>query len=88
MQNALKDQGAGMRAQEAAGTLNTRLSTVKGGPDAWLSNLRKAAYMGTIGNPYSAVLNLVTLLAPLSTLARRILLALSDMFAARHYYDG
>ena len=59
MQNALKDQGAGMRAQEAAGdTLNTLIVYGQRGPDAWISNLRKAAYMGTIGNPYSAVLNL------------------------------
>lgn len=28
------------------------------GPSAIISNFRKAAYMGTIGNPYSAVLNL------------------------------
>lgn len=27
------------------------------GPNKWVSNFRKAAYMGTIGNPYSAVLN-------------------------------
>lgn len=26
-------------------------------PDNWLANMRKAAYMGTIGNPYSAFLN-------------------------------
>lgn len=59
MREVIKAQGGGTQAQEAAGdTLNTLIVYGQRGPDAWLSNLRKAAYMGTIGNPYSAVLNL------------------------------
>ena len=59
MREAIKDQGGGLQAQEAAGdTLNTLIVYGQRGPEAWISNLRKAAYMGTIGNPYSAVLNL------------------------------
>lgn len=59
MQEVIKAQGGGQKAADAAGdVLNTLVVYGQRGPDAWISNLRKAAYMGTIGNPYSAVLNL------------------------------
>ena len=85
MQNALKDQGAGGQAQDAAGdTLNTLIVYGQRGPDAWLSNLRKAAYMGTIGNPYSAVLNLGDIANSFVNFgAENTVAALKDMFAKK-----
>jgi hypothetical protein len=85
MQNALKDQGAGAQAQDAAGdTLNTLIVYGQRGPDAWISNLRKAAYMGTIGNPYSAVLNLGDIANSFVNFgAENTVAAMRDMFAKR-----
>lgn len=54
----LKGAGASDGAMYAADDL-MRSFVVRGiqAPNNWLANMRKAAYMGTIGNPYSAILN-------------------------------
>ena len=55
---ALQKEGA---SEEAAmlgrNMLESIITNGPRGPNKWVSNFRKAAYMGTIGNPYSAVLN-------------------------------
>jgi hypothetical protein len=59
MENQVKAEGGDAVSTQLAGdTLNTLLVYGARGPTTWISNMRKAAYMGTIGNPYSAVLNL------------------------------
>lgn len=56
--DAAKLEGADLstanKAQDMARSLVVMGSR---GPSGFIANLRKAAYMGTIGNPYSAVLN-------------------------------
>lgn len=58
LDKALEEEGASAAVRETADEL-VRSLIVRGvqGPAGFLSNLRKAAYMGTIGNPYSALLN-------------------------------
>lgn len=58
LRTSLKDAGASEGAIYAADDL-MRSFVVRGiqAPNNWLANMRKAAYMGTIGNPYSAILN-------------------------------
>jgi len=58
LRTSLKDAGASDGAMYAADDL-MRSFVVRGiqAPNNWLANMRKAAYMGTIGNPYSAILN-------------------------------
>jgi hypothetical protein len=58
LRTVLKDAGASDGAMYAADDL-MRSFVVRGiqAPNNWLANMRKAAYMGTIGNPYSAILN-------------------------------
>jgi|13_taG_2_1085334.scaffolds.fasta_scaffold00184_42 hypothetical protein len=58
LRSGLKDAGASEGAIYAADDL-MRSFVVRGiqAPNNWLANMRKAAYMGTIGNPYSAILN-------------------------------
>lgn len=58
LERSLKIAGASDGAIVAADDLMRSL-VVRGvqAPDNWLANMRKAAYMGTIGNPYSALLN-------------------------------
>lgn len=58
LNKALEEEGASEVVRQTADEL-VRSLIVKGtqGPAGFLSNLRKAAYMGTIGNPYSALLN-------------------------------
>ncbi len=58
LESSLRNAGASDGAIMAADDLMRSL-VVRGvqAPDNWLSNMRKAAYMGTIGNPYSALLN-------------------------------
>ena len=55
---ALKKEGA---SEEAAmlgrNMLESIITNGPRGPNKYVSNFRKMAYMGTIGNPYSAVLN-------------------------------
>jgi hypothetical protein len=60
MENQVKAENpnAVVSAEVAGNVLNTLLVYGARGPTTWISNMRKAAYMGTIGNPYSAVLNL------------------------------
>jgi hypothetical protein len=45
-------------ALKAADTMMSLVNMGSRGPSNLIANIRKAAYMGTIGNPYSAVLNL------------------------------
>ena len=58
LREALKEEGANsgviQTAEELMRSLIVRGTT---GPSGALANIRKAAYMGTIGNPYSALLN-------------------------------
>ena len=58
LREALKEEGANdgviKTAEEFVRSLIVRGTT---GPSGALANIRKAAYMGTIGNPYSALLN-------------------------------
>lgn len=58
LNETLKDFGAGEKTRETADDL-MRTLLVRGtqGPSAWISNLRQAGYVGTIANPYSALLN-------------------------------
>lgn len=58
LRDALRQEGANEGVVESADEL-ARSLIVRGsqGPSSWLANARKAAYMGTIGNPYSALLN-------------------------------
>lgn len=59
MEKQVKAEGGDSVSRQMAGdTLNTLLVYGARGPTTWIANMRKAAYMGTIGNPYSAVLNL------------------------------
>lgn len=85
MQEAIKEQGGGQQAADAAGdVLNTLIVYGQRGPDAWISNLRKAAYMGTIGNPYSAVLNLGDIANSFVNFgAENTVAAMRDMFTKR-----
>jgi hypothetical protein len=63
---AFKELGKRLKAEGAEkGTRDHAISLMRAlavdgsrGPNQIISNFRKAAYMGTIGNPYSAVLNL------------------------------
>lgn len=58
LREALRQEGANEGAVQTADEL-ARSLIVRGtqGPSGFISNIRKAAYMGTIGNPYSALLN-------------------------------
>jgi hypothetical protein len=58
LRKSLEDAKASEGAVNAADDLMRSL-VVRGveAPNNWLANMRKAAYMGTIGNPYSALLN-------------------------------
>jgi len=58
LRDALKSEGANAGVIETADEL-ARSLIVRGsqGPSGWIANLRKVGYMGTIGNPYSALLN-------------------------------
>lgn len=58
LRGSLEKAGASEGAVYAADDL-MRSFVVRGiqAPNNWLANMRKAAYMGTIGNPYSAILN-------------------------------
>ncbi len=58
LRQALRQEGANEGAIETADEL-ARYLIVRGtkGPSGFIANIRKAAYMGTIGNPYSALLN-------------------------------
>ena len=58
LRKALEEEGANPGVVQTADELMRSL-IVRGtqGPSGVLSNIRKAAYMGTIGNPYSALLN-------------------------------
>lgn len=58
LNSALKSMGAGKGARQSADDL-MRTLIVRGtqGPSQWVSNLRQAGYVGTIANPYSALLN-------------------------------
>ena len=58
LREALKQEGANEGVIQTADEL-ARSLIVRGtqGPSGFISNIRKAAYMGTIGNPYSALLN-------------------------------
>jgi hypothetical protein len=58
LNETLKDMGAGKLTRKSADEL-MRTLMVRGvqGPSAWISNLRQAGYVGTIANPYSALLN-------------------------------
>jgi len=50
--------GDSLTAAKAADTMMSVVNMGSRGPSGIIANLRKAAYMGTIGNPYSAILNL------------------------------
>ena len=55
---ALREEGAGENVvAEAVDLVRSLMVNGARGPDGWLANLRKLGYMGTIGNPYSALLN-------------------------------
>lgn len=58
LRDALRKEGANegvvLTADDLARSLIVRGTQA---PSGWLSNVRKMAYMGTIGNPYSALLN-------------------------------
>lgn len=58
LNETLKDFGASTGTRKSADEL-MRTLLVRGtqGPSAWVSNLRQAGYVGTIANPYSALLN-------------------------------
>lgn len=58
LREGLKKAGAGEGAIQTAEEL-TRSLIVRGtqAPNTWVSSLRKAGYVGTIANPYSALLN-------------------------------
>lgn len=58
LRRALDSEGANQGVIETADEL-ARSLIVRGtqGPSGYLANIRKMAYMGTIGNPYSAFLN-------------------------------
>lgn len=58
LRKALEEEGANPGVVQTADELMRSL-IVRGtqGPSGALANIRKAAYMGTIGNPYSALLN-------------------------------
>jgi hypothetical protein len=58
LRQALRQEGANEGVIQTADKL-ARSLIVRGtqGPSGFISNIRKAAYMGTIGNPYSALLN-------------------------------
>lgn len=59
LKKAARQEGADIRtAEKAQDILRSLVVMGSRGPEGWISNLRKAAYMGTIANPYSAVLNL------------------------------
>jgi len=59
LKETLKKEGAQEQTREVADELLSSL-IVNGskGPDTWIANARKLGYVGTIGNPYSAFLNL------------------------------
>lgn len=59
LKETLKKEGAQEQTREVADELLSSL-IVNGtkGPNTFLANVRKFGYMGTIGNPYSAFLNL------------------------------
>lgn len=58
LNETLEDFGASTGTRKSADEL-MRTLLVRGtqGPSAWISNLRQAGYVGTIANPYSALLN-------------------------------